>query len=71
MSSRGWSAALVFVAFLAGGSGMLAPRAASGQESASAGIPVTSDLVVRSCSRCHTQDADGRMTRISYLRKTP
>jgi len=36
-----------------------------------AGIPVTSDLVVRSCSRCHAQDDDGRMSRISYLRKTP
>ena len=35
------------------------------------GIPVTSDLVIRSCSACHTRDSTGRMGRISYLRKNP
>lgn len=35
------------------------------------GIPVE-DLLVRSmCSRCHTLDDRGHMTRISYLRKSP
>ena len=35
------------------------------------GIPVTSDVVVDACGNCHRLDDDGRMTRISYLRKTP
>lgn len=35
------------------------------------GIPVTSDLVVQRCASCHTRDSTGRMTRLSYLRKTP
>lgn len=51
----------------------LAAESLGAQEGATAvaGIPVTSDLVVRNCSRCHTQDDDGRMNRLSYLRKTP
>jgi quinohemoprotein amine dehydrogenase len=48
------------------------PSAAVGQDSLpSGGIPVTSELVVRSCVRCHRQDEAGRMSRISYMRKTP
>jgi quinohemoprotein amine dehydrogenase len=35
------------------------------------GIPVTSDLVRNACGACHEQDDEGRMTRISYERKTP
>ena len=35
------------------------------------GIPVTSDVVVRNCSACHTRDSTGRMGRISYMRKSP
>ena len=35
------------------------------------GFPVTSDVVVRNCSACHTRDSTGRMSRISYLRKNP
>ena len=48
-----------------------APLQAQDQPAAGVGIPISSDLVVRSCSRCHAQDAYGRMSRISYLRKTP
>lgn len=47
------------------------PVKAQDGEGAAEGIPVTSELVVRNCSRCHQQDDDGRMSRISYLRKTP
>ncbi|MDZ7779768.1 MAG: quinohemoprotein amine dehydrogenase subunit alpha [Gemmatimonadota bacterium] len=49
------------------------PESGNAQEGQGAveGIPVTSELVVRNCSRCHQQDDDGRMSRISYLRKTP
>jgi quinohemoprotein amine dehydrogenase len=35
------------------------------------GIPVTSDLVKNACGGCHEQDDKGRMTRISFERKTP
>lgn len=47
-----------------------AVRAQQGTE-APEGIPVTSSLVVESCQRCHTVDDEGRMSRISYMRKTP
>ncbi|HEY7697602.1 MAG TPA: hypothetical protein VIE88_04260, partial [Vicinamibacteria bacterium] len=35
------------------------------------GIPVRSALVQSACGACHEQDDSGRMTRISYERKTP
>ncbi len=35
------------------------------------GIPVTNQAVVANCSACHAQNSDGRMSRISYERKTP
>ena len=38
---------------------------------ATVGIPVKSDLVKSACGACHEQDDAGRMTRISYERKTP
>ena len=37
----------------------------------STGIPIESDLVVSNCVACHTRDDSGRMTRLSYIRKTP
>ncbi|MDE2752921.1 MAG: quinohemoprotein amine dehydrogenase subunit alpha [Gemmatimonadota bacterium] len=35
------------------------------------GIPVTDQLVIESCDRCHAVGDDGMMTRVSYMRKTP
>jgi len=35
------------------------------------GIPVKSKLVQDKCGGCHTADAQQRMSRISYQRKTP
>jgi quinohemoprotein amine dehydrogenase len=35
------------------------------------GFPVRNETVVDRCSRCHLVDDEGRMSRISYLRKTP
>ena len=35
------------------------------------GLPVTSELVRSACGPCHDTDDKGRMTRISYARKTP
>ena len=36
-----------------------------------AGYPVANETVVDRCSRCHSVDDEGRMSRISWLRKTP
>ena len=35
------------------------------------GIPVTNALILDECGVCHEADDEGRMQRISYLRKTP
>jgi quinohemoprotein amine dehydrogenase len=35
------------------------------------GFPIGNQTVIDRCSRCHEVDDDGRMSRISYLRKTP
>ena len=35
------------------------------------GYAITSQAVIESCQRCHAVHDEGRMTRISYLRKTP
>jgi quinohemoprotein amine dehydrogenase len=35
------------------------------------GYPIKSQAIVANCVACHKQDSTGRMTRISYLRKTP
>ncbi|MDH3272655.1 MAG: quinohemoprotein amine dehydrogenase subunit alpha [Gemmatimonadota bacterium] len=35
------------------------------------GYPVTNQTLIDRCSRCHTVDEEGRMSRISFLRKTP
>src|SRR5690606_23603182 len=36
-----------------------------------AGHAVENQTVVARCARCHTRDGEGRLARISYLRKTP
>ncbi len=56
--------ALIFLSVTAVGS---AAQEAEGET----GIPVTDQLVVDTCDRCHAVDDDGMMTRISYMRKTP
>jgi quinohemoprotein amine dehydrogenase len=47
--------------------------ALAGQAGVSAqdGHPIDNQTVISSCSRCHTQDDEGRLSRISSLRKTP
>ncbi len=49
----------------------LALGAQAQEEEESAGIPVTDQLVIESCDRCHAVDDDGMMTRVSYMRKSP
>ena len=58
---------LVFFAVPASGQGQ--PASASDDEVA--GIPIDNRAVIENCSSCHTRDDTGRMTRLSYLRKTP
>ena len=36
-----------------------------------AGIPVTDKLVIAKCGTCHTADAKGNLSRISWNRTTP
>ena len=50
------------------------PASARGQSASAAeseGSPIENDLIIANCSSCHTRDDSGRMTRLSYLRKTP
>jgi len=35
------------------------------------GYPIDDETIIARCERCHDRDDDGRMTRISYERKTP
>ena len=54
---------------------LLAPSPAHAQEESAGlpegGIPVESELVRDRCAGCHLTDDTGRMSRISYMRKTP
>ncbi len=43
----------------------------SGSNGEAVGIPIDNETVIDSCSKCHTRNDSGRMTRLSYLRKTP
>ena len=52
----------------------LYPTTARGQSPSGAdgeGTPIENDLVIEHCASCHTRDDTGRMTRLSYMRKTP
>jgi quinohemoprotein amine dehydrogenase len=41
------------------------------QRDTTPGYPIRDATVIAACRACHTQDSTGRMSRISYLRKTP
>ncbi len=41
------------------------------KESSDEGIPVTDQLTAQKCSSCHKKDEKGRLTRISFERRTP
>ncbi|PYV08115.1 MAG: quinohemoprotein amine dehydrogenase subunit alpha [Acidobacteria bacterium] len=47
------------------------PEKPASVEKSDEGIPIGSDVVVRSCSPCHKLDDKKRMSRISYRRTTP
>ncbi len=52
------------------GLGMLLAWSPTPQE-APEGFAIDNETVIDRCSRCHAVDDEGRMSRISYLRKTP
>lgn len=56
---------------LAAGMSLLPVTMRAQEADTSVGIPVTNSTVADYCGDCHTMDAAGRMSRISYLRKTP
>lgn len=47
----------------------MAPAAA--QRDTLPGYPITDPAVIAACGACHTPDSTGRMSRLSFLRKTP
>ena len=52
----------------------LYPTTARGQSLSGAdgeGTPIENAAVIENCVSCHTRDESGRMTRLSYMRKTP
>ncbi len=46
-------------------------QAASESDGEATGFPIEDQAVIDNCSACHTRDDSGRMSRLSYLRKTP
>jgi len=69
--------AIVLAAFCAtpavraqGGAGA-ASAAATTEEKPEEGVPVTDPLVISKCGTCHTKDAKGNLSRISFERSTP
>ncbi|MDA0328044.1 MAG: quinohemoprotein amine dehydrogenase subunit alpha [Gemmatimonadetes bacterium] len=61
--------ALFSIVTFAAGSVLLAWSPAP--QEAPEGYAIANEKVIDRCSRCHVVDDDGRMSRISYLRKTP
>lgn len=52
-------------------SAVATPTQAVAAQSDSAGIPVRDQGVIDACQRCHAVDDAGRMSRVSFMRKTP
>src|SRR5437867_1570289 len=58
-------------AILCGQTPAPAPAKEPAKEPSEEGIPVTSALVINKCAACHTKDAKGNLSRISWERTTP
>lgn len=67
LSFAGLAALGVLLAWIPSGQ---SSEQAAGQDTED-GFAITNDKVIDRCSRCHIVDEDGRMGRISFLRKTP
>jgi quinohemoprotein amine dehydrogenase len=44
---------------------------AQGQRDTTPGYPIHNETIVAQCGACHQRDSTGRLSRISYMRKTP
>jgi quinohemoprotein amine dehydrogenase len=64
--SRTMFATAAFVVALAGPR----PVSVAGQD-AEGGHPIDDPTIIAACTSCHVQDDEGRLSRISWLRKTP
>lgn len=64
--SMHWVASATMVASLIAGHG-----AGAQQKDTTSGFPIRDRTVVDNCTKCHSQDSTGRISRISYERKTP
>jgi quinohemoprotein amine dehydrogenase len=62
---------LLFSAFAQSGSAGGDAPAVVAEEPVEEGIPVTDPLVISRCGTCHTKDAKGNLSRISWERTTP
>jgi quinohemoprotein amine dehydrogenase len=51
--------------------GMLLASAPATAQDTAEGYAISNDAVIDNCSSCHRVDDEGRMSRISFLRKTP
>jgi quinohemoprotein amine dehydrogenase len=73
MAQSRWVAtgSLLCCAAIAGAEPSTAQGPAAARSARPEGTPITADVVIRNCGACHTRDTTGRMTRISYVRKTP
>ena len=74
MTRAGVCAVLVFLFATAPGHAQPASPAGPPQraeEKPEEGIPVTDPLVIAKCGTCHTKDAKGNLSRISWERSTP
>ena len=58
----------LFVAIIGAG---LASRGLHAEAPKPQGIPIDDPLVIQKCSGCHRRDANGMMSRLSYIRTTP
>ncbi|HSH74944.1 MAG TPA: quinohemoprotein amine dehydrogenase subunit alpha [Longimicrobiales bacterium] len=67
-----WASGLLALGVLLGWSPAQEVTRGAGQSAdPEQGFAVASRLVVDRCSRCHVAEEEGRLSRISYLRKTP
>lgn len=59
----------LWVAALALGPAVV-PAGAQGRDTTT-GFEIRNELIIRNCSGCHVRDSTGRLSRLSFMRKTP
>jgi quinohemoprotein amine dehydrogenase len=51
--------------------GSAASQAAAQGRDTTTGFEIKNELIIRNCSGCHVRDSTGRLSRLSFMRKTP